>query len=210
MYATLQTVKHKEKGVRLDSGVRNKCMSNSQPIQMLTALAYAPAYQRPGGDNINAMRHARVSMTNAERNTAAVNSGYVNAGAAPGWCNHHVPYAMVRDGIEDMLTTSPDLATAVANANGVNVGGGIPQANIPNTGTIANPTYDEGTLNTEIDDMVANLANDPRNLFFWPANLGDAGGTQIDEPVGHGPLPVNNVRGNLRNYQQTLRTQNVI
>lgn len=188
----------------------NNSASKQAPIQMLTAIAYNPAYQRPGATSVAAMRHARVDMTNAERHMAAINSGYANVGAAPGWCNHHVPYAMICDGVEALLNTAPDLTNSVANVTAVNVGGGVPQANIPNTGTPLAPTYDEGVLNDEVDDLVANLANDPRNLFYWPAHTGDGGGTLIDEPWGNGAMPVNTLRGNLHTYQNQLRAQNVI
>lgn len=179
-------------------------------IQKLTALAYAPAYQRPGTDQINAVRHARVPMRGWERDQAATNCGYLNAANAPGNCNHHVPYAMIHEGVENQLMNVGNLSAAVTWATGVNIGG-LPRSVIPNTGTPAAPTYDEGTLNTEIDDLIANLANDPQNLFYWPYHTGDGNGTIIDEPIGHGSIVgVGNVRTNLRAYQTLLRGQNVI
>lgn len=184
--------------------------NRGEPIQMLTALVYDPSYQRPGATSIAEMLHARVPMTTWERIDAATNSGYRFARHAPGACNHHVPYAMVRDGVKALLTSAPNLTTSVQNVRRVNVGGGVRGVNIPNTGTRAAPTFDEDVLNSEIDDMVANLANDPRNLFFWPRHTGDGNGTRIDEPTGRGPMRVNTLRRNLRNYQNLLRRQNVI
>lgn len=188
---------------------RPEAIVQRRVIQKLTALAYVPAHQRPGTDQIAAVRHARVPFRGWEKTVAAARSGYAGA-FLPGNCNHHVPYAMIRDGIENRLCHSPNITAAVAWAVGACplICNNIPLPNIPNIGTPAAPIYDEGVLNSEIDDMIANIANSPHNLFYWPLHLTNA--AQIDEPVGQGPIPVDHLRTKLRNYQQKLRNQNVI
>jgi len=88
-------------------------------------------------------------------------------------------------------------------------GGGF-AAVIPNTGTGIAPTYNETTLNTGVDSLVSTAANDPRNLFYWSGHSGDGAGTKIDIPKGKGPVPVGDLRTDLKAYQTILRTQQII
>lgn len=184
-------------------------MKAGLPLQLLSAIAYNPSYQRPGADGIAAVRHARVAHTNAHRNQAAINSGYPNYAAAPGQCNHHVPYSMVTDEVEAHLSGEPNLTSAV-NWLTTRAVPGVPAPAIPNTGTLFAPTYDEGVLNNEVDHLISGAANNTDNLFYWPVTTGDGGGALIDEPWGHGPIPVNNLRNPLRTYQNSLRAQGLI
>jgi hypothetical protein len=69
--------------------------------------------------------------------------------------------------------------------------GAQPAPNIPNVGTALAPQYQEAVLNTEVDDFIKNLANDPRNLYYRATSTGDNGGTQLDVPTGGGQRTIN-------------------
>lgn len=70
-------------------------------------------------------------------------------------------------------------------------------------------TYKSRKLEKEIDDVIVNLANDPRNLFYWPANAGDNRGRQTDMPVGNGPISLTDRQSILDNYAQELRNNGI-
>ena len=179
------------------------------PLQRLTSLTYNPVNQRPGGDGIVGMLHTRVPHTSAAKLAAATNSGYTDLpkakAAGDGVCNHHVPYKMIKDHVETRISGSVSAAVAWLAGRGDGFA-----AVIPNTGTGIAPTYNETTLNTGVDSLVSTAANDPRNLFYWSGHSGDGAGTKIDIPKGKGPVPVGDLRTDLKAYQTILRTQQII
>ena len=196
----------------------------SRLIQRMTLLSYAPAYNRPAADVIAGMHHARVAMTDNETQLAALYSGYATPQVAPGNCKHYVPYAMIKNEVYNQLTANNPLNNVAAWLNGramlgasvftaTNATGGgnynlgaQPAPDVPQA-TVVPLTFSEQVLNTEVDDFIKNLANDPRNLYYRTNSSGDGGGTLIDRPLGHGArtLLFENTRlENYRNYLQGL------
>lgn len=199
-------------------------------VQRLTAVTYFPHYNRPATDQIAAIRHQRVAHNGTQTTLAAYLSGYNAVPQNVGGCKHYVPYNWVKDEVERLLVQQGTVGNAVAWLNGlafpgaqqfqdVNLGlaagswggqvvnvGAIPAINIAPAATIAGVHhYSEAVLNREVDDLIFNLANDPRNLFYRPQSSGDNGGTQIDDPQGAGAMPVNSLRARLQTYRLLLR-----
>jgi hypothetical protein len=197
------------------------------PIQRLTLLSYNPVHNRPDTDVIAGFNHARFPMTPNEVTLAALYSGYANVGAAPGNCKHYVAYNMIKNAVMNAITppTSANLAAAVnwlttrpmhgaggfaatpAAGGGFYALGPQPVPAIP-PATPAAPgipaTYSEALLNTEVDDFIKNLANDPRNLYFRANSTGDNGGTTLDTPLGHGARTLHFELTRLNNYRNYL------
>lgn len=200
--------------------------------QLQTRIYYAPPNNRPGNSGINAINHVRSLHNTTQRDLAAYHSGYADSAAAIAngamICNHHVSYAAIAQAIRDDIFTNTmnqdldgviDWVNTTYNPNRLgnrplhngNFGfqfGGMPPAHIPNLGTLVAPEYDEFTVESEIDDIIWNLANDPDNLFYWPTTTGG----DPDSPTGlsNSPLAGNTVTqisltNNLDNYRQYLQ-----
>ena len=197
--------------------------SGLRVVQRLTNMNYNPVHARPNTDSIIGMLHARVAHTGTQRQLAAFMSGY-DVGNAPGNCNHYVPYVSVANAVREAISLPAvaDLSVAVPWLNGLALPGGanvtinsnlypqytvgvgnVPPVNIPGVGPGGNQ-YNETDINQQVDDLIFNLANDPRNLFYWPNSSGDAGGTAIDNPNGAGGMNVNTLRTRLQAYRQAL------
>ncbi|RIJ50871.1 DUF4157 domain-containing protein [Maribellus luteus] len=207
---------------------------NSDSVyQLQTRIYYAPPNNRAGNSVINRANHKRNLHNSTQRDLAAYHSGYINyvqaANLGTGICNHHVSYAAIANAVLDEIytnTPNQNLDEAVAwinNTYNTNLQGqrnyhngvfgftfgGFPAANIPNLGGFGGAQYDEFTVEQEIDDIIFNLANDPQNLFYWPASTGG----DPDRPTGmnnNNPLPNYNVtrqvlRGRLNQYRNYLR-----
>jgi hypothetical protein len=195
-------------------------------IQRLTALVYNPVHDRPETDIIAAIRHRRVAHNGTQTMLAAYLSGYANQPGNVGGCKHYIPYAWIQTAVEDALANQGTLTNAVAWLNNL----ALPPAHTYNAGTLGNNVtwpvtvgtvpginiqpastnlgvdyYSEQVLDSEVDDLIFNLANDPRNLFYRPNSSGDAGGTQIDDPQGHGPIAVGVLRARLNGYRVFLQ-----
>ncbi|WP_206957146.1 eCIS core domain-containing protein [Trinickia acidisoli] len=196
-------------------------------IQRKTAISFNPADDKAGSVKIAAVSHQRELHNSTQRTLAAYLSGY-NQPPSGLICNHHVPYSYIRSEIERILTSKTDLETAVQWMNGLalpqakvfdwnNWGwnltsnntftvGAMPKPNIKPTKTVGlTKYYAEATLNTEVNDLIWNLANDPRNLFYWPNSTGDGGGTQVDTPTGTGPMGITHIKTRLNDYVVKLR-----
>lgn len=187
-------------------------------IQRLSLLSYAPVHNRPGTDVIAGWHHARVAMTGTETQLAALYSGYNNPGTAPGFCKHYVAYDMVKTAVFNQLN-GMTISAAVAwltsrgmrgarqftHPNGATYNlGAQPAPVIPNLGTALAPLYNEATLNSEVDDFIKNLANDPQNLYYRTNSSGDNGGTTLDIPQGWGNRTVGWENARLTNYRNYL------
>jgi hypothetical protein len=188
-----------------------------ETIQRMSLLSYAPVHNRPGTDVIAGLHHARVAMTGTETQLAAAYSGFATPAAAPGFCKHYVAYDMVKTAVYNHLQgltlsaavnwlTTRVMRGARTFTNGIwhyNLGA-QPAPVIPNLGTVLAPLYSEATLNTEIDDFIKNLANDPQNLYYRANSSGDNGGTTLDTPQGHGSRTLFYELGRLNGYRAYL------
>lgn len=184
--------------------------SQNSVIQRATTLVYASPNMRPLTDKISGMNHTRVDHTDWHRNEASKQSGYgPDHTDAPGTCNHAVPYKMIKDHVGTTLSTSPkntvnDAATFVNGLAG--------SYSCPGLFTFGSGTLSEVQINSSVDTLISNAANDVRNLFYWPDHTGDSGGTAIDKPKGVGSRAggVDQYRKDLAIYENKLRTDGLI
>lgn len=203
-------------------------------VQMRTAVVFNEIYDRPGTDTIARIDHDRGMHGATQTTLAAYLSGYDSVADAQadycGICNHYVSYKMIADEVKRNVRAQGNLENVVNWLNGLalpgartffpadfNVAGTwsfqvgqIPAVNIGVASTNAHGTnfYVEAQVNREIDDLIANLANDPRNLFYWPDSRGDAGGTRTDWPIGEADgseFTRVAVRDRLNDYRALLR-----
>jgi hypothetical protein len=196
-------------------------------IQRKTAISFNPADDKAGSVKIAGISHQREVHNDTQRMLAAYLSGYDKP--PPGLiCNHHVPYTYIRSEVERILTSKTDLETAVQWMNALSLPqaktydwnnwgwslasnnqftvGAMPKPSIKPTKTVGfTKYYAEADLNREVNDLIWNLANDPRNLFYWPNSTGDAGGTQVDTPTGTGPMGITHIKTRLNDYITQLR-----
>lgn len=195
-------------------------------IQRKTAISFSPADDKAGSLKIGSVAHQRELHNGTQRTLAAYLSGYSTPPALT--CNHHIPYSLIRSEVERKLTSAANLDAAVQWMNGLalpgaqvfdwnNWGwtlpsnsqfqvGAMPKPSIQPTKTTAGTKYyAEANLNVEVNDLIWNLANDPRNLFYWPATTGDANGTAIDNPTGSGPMNISHVKTRLQAYRTVLQ-----
>ncbi len=153
--------------------------TNASVIQRATFINYnnyTPQNDLQLNSQIVGVGHFRVGLRPGERANAAV--------FGPGGliCNHHAPYFRVSNAIINNWLIGNTVGNAINGINGViaqlnNVGNGfapIPPIQFDNFDLI---------MSQEFDDAIANIANDPRNLFYSPFHRGDAGGTQLDWPT---------------------------
>ena len=217
-------------GVPLSPGasVQLRGGSGAFVIQRKTAISFNPANDKAGSVKIAGIEHQREVHNDTQRTLAAYLSGYRQPPG--GTCNHHVPYSHIRNEIERLLTSHTNLESAVKWMNGLTLApaktydwkdwdltqtsdrfsvGAMPKPNIRPTrtdGMTNTKYYAEVDLNREVNDLIWNLANDPRNLFYWPNSTGDANGTQVDEPAGKGPMKIEYIKARLNEYVTGLRT----
>jgi hypothetical protein len=181
-------------------------------IQRLTQITYTQTNNRPGTDTISDVSHRRNIHNQTHRNIVAYLCGWnsYNHAQANGCliCNHYVAYSKIREAVTDRLEAAPGtLNAAVAWLNGLVLApaavvtvhstlfpahqnpwnqplGAMPGINIlPHHIALGVNYYDEEVVAEEVDDLIYNLANDPRNLFYWPTSTGqNAAG--IDNPTG--------------------------
>lgn len=121
--------------------------------------------------------HVRVNLRQEERNLAYIFSAGAN-------CNHHAPYFRVSNAIINNWLIGRTVENAIIGINGV-----IAQLNTVGNGFARIPRIEYKRfgleMSKEFDDAIANIANDPRNLFYSAEHRGDAGGMQLDWPVDH-------------------------
>lgn len=150
----------------------------------------------------------RETMTQAQKNQAKINSGYTGAVQPLAWqfCNHCVPYAMIANQIKSRLRNNSVFNTRnyLQNITATILGAG---KNIP-VAAMGSSWFFEQDINTTINDSIADIANDARNLFYWPNHTGDHAGTQVDYPIGNSPrggtVLLNNLQNNLQAYENLL------
>jgi hypothetical protein len=195
-------------------------------VQRLTTMIYEQGDARSKTDAIIEMMHARVPHNETQRKLAAYLSGYAyekDKLSSP--CNHYVPYASVVMAVREAILKSkvgnlgaavPWLSKLALPADAkftinsskfprytVTVGK-IPAVNIPAVGPTGS-SYRETDINREVNDLIFNLANDPRNLFYWPQSTGDGGGKSLDKPLGIGGMDLMQVQARLEAYRDTLK-----
>ncbi|NNC18756.1 DUF4157 domain-containing protein [Corallococcus exiguus] len=176
-------------------------------IQRSTAVYFKDSkYQLPGA-TITSVAHGRVMHGDVQRDLAAYLSGFKDSQSATDAkcknCNHYVPYSKIKSEIigkienktlgqavtwlEGLELKLPQKAVFNFSTFGIKDGktftvGKVPAVNIRRGPPANGICYDEVEFEREIDDLIANLANDPRNMFYWEKSTGDGGGTQIDSP----------------------------
>lgn len=189
-----------------DNRVNN---TEKKVLQAATSTGYNIPNCRHGNSNITWIFHIREPMTQGQKNQAKTNSGYTGGIQTNAWqvCNHCVPYAMIANQIKNQLQNNSVFAarTYLNNCTAAILGAGQV---MPNTQKAS--WFFEQDINTTINDAIANIANDPRNLFYWPDHTGDGNGTQVDYPRGHGPhggtIPVATLRNALIVHENLLNT----
>jgi hypothetical protein len=208
------------------AAVQRRAIASFLVIQRKTALTFNPAHDKAGSVKIASVAHQRELHNSTQRTLAAYLSGY---GTPPGGtCNHHVPYTLIRSEIERKLTSAADLEAAVLWMHALNLPGAenydwnqwgwqlaansqfsvgaMPSPHITPTKTVLGTAYyAEAALNETVNDLIWNLANDPRNLFYWPNSTGDGGGTTVDNPTGAGSMPIKHITGRLQSYRTKLQ-----
>ncbi|RKH95150.1 DUF4157 domain-containing protein [Corallococcus sp. AB030] len=209
-------------------------------IQRLTAASYSSGV-RTANDVIVEVAHVRVMHNDTNRKLAAYLSGYNNSQDAVNdgcrVCNHYVPYSSICSEIIRNIKAQATVGKAVAWMEGLksklpktetftnsdfNVTNddwsftveGVPAVDFSSVGNVNGVSwYLETNLNKQIDDLIYNLANDPRNLFYWRNSSGDGSGTLIDKPQGPkgtGYATLNTVLGRLSKYHQSLKALGLI
>lgn len=140
-------------------------------IQLATALRYEDIRGISPEARINGIAHSRVDMTYRQKNGALRPNGYQIPPRAT--CNHCVSYKMIRNAVNEKLT-------------GVELNDGLNNLNLLDEAQHCyfseTNTYDEDSISDMIDNHIANLANNPNNLFYWPYHLGDDNGDAVDYP----------------------------
>ena len=192
---------------------------------------------RPGTDIVTGMHHARNPHAVVHKDLAAYLSGYNSHGDAVARgcavCNHSISYSNVAKAVEGALAQQGNLQAVVNFLNGLNPNlpksctyrdsffglndpsgwsfsvGAVPVIDIKMLIKNGVPFYSKANLDKEVDDLIANLANDPRNLFYWPEHTGDFGGTQVDNPKATlkatGYASLLNVQARLAAYRLHLK-----
>jgi hypothetical protein len=172
-------------------------------IQRVTALVYTPSAHILPQYTVTSISHDRVAHGGTQAQIAAQKSGWLpsNLDFPPGNCKHYVGYARVQAAVEQHLVgmTVQQAITWLTTRTMKGAGqywsdveqqwnplGAQPVPDIQNQGTLAHPWFDHTHIAGELEDFIANLANDPRNLYYRASSSGDGGGWLIDEPTGTG------------------------
>ncbi len=193
-----------------DNSNKKESSSQQEVVQMATVINYSNLYQPVAGfygrihwqrvplgiapppgaqymvDNIvtpqsliNVTNHVRVPMRVGEMQAALQ---FPVGGFVQNLCNHHVPYNRISTNIiinylngRTVQGAITALNLAIPALNGVGAG----YVNIP---PLAIRPFNL-QMSQEFDDTIANIANDPRNLFYSLYHSGDGGGTLVDYPA---------------------------
>lgn len=152
----------------------------SAVIQRHTIIDYTNVNPFTGEIQLNSVIqdavHWRVNFQQEELDIAAV------FGRGGNICHHHAPYNRIKNAIVDNILRWHTVGQAIQSLNHA-----IGQLNqVANwNDSIPDVVFNEFYLmmSQEFDDAIANIANDPRNLFYAPLNNGDGGGRDLDWPV---------------------------
>ncbi len=182
-----------------NTGLTNnlQAIATDSPIQRLTLSSYAGG-ALPGGTVVTAIQHQRVAMTAMQQAAAAGHSRYA-LNNLPSNCHHHAPYSMVKNQVINTLTGG----TLTNGRVWLNARGGAVVAT--GAGAIDPADYDGA-----VDDVIADNANHPDNLFYWPDHDGDGGGTKYDYPKGNGARSVGGFITDLNNYSNGLQANGLV
>ncbi|GAA0739791.1 DUF4157 domain-containing protein [Sphingomonas sp. ABOLD] len=202
-------------------------------IQCQTQLDYATKVKIAPTDRIVGGWHSREIHNDTQKKLVAYLCGYNSPSAAindgcENVCNHYVPYQHVRDAVLSALKKSKNVAAAAKWLNGIHIPGqiyygtlwGQPKnawnfmvGELPRVVLyMASGCYDQNDINREVDDLIYNLANDPRNMFYAATSTGDFKGTAIDRPLTLGPnaqVTVVNLVQRLEAYRALMNGQGV-
>lgn len=204
----------------------------SRFVQRQTQLKFASKNLLSKTEKIVGGLHSRNMHTHTGKTLVAYLSGYDTYQNAVGdgctICNHYLPYMGIRDAILTKLSSMKDVEAAVNWLNGLSLPGetyygdlwglnktawnfpvgSMPTINISLKTHFFQQGYDEEELNNEVDDLIFNIANDPRNMFFAATSTGDSGGTAIDTPVALGPnsnMNVTDVKKRLAKFRTKVK-----
>jgi len=207
-------------------------------VQLQTYMEYRQHTNRRATDEITDLQHTRESHGTTNRIIAAYESGFADLTSAKkqgGGCKHYVPYAMVRNAVKMRLTnhgTGQTVADVVRLVNTIplhradvaiwfqdNMGhygrrpfaydiNAHPRQMVIGNTTSSGLEYQERDINKAVDDIIYNLANDPRNLYYWGSSSGDGGGTAIDKPrLGRrGCMAIRTHYNRMQLYQNWLKS----
>lgn len=175
-------------------------------IQCATTIQYGNLFNFDLQINsiILAVNHyQRVALRDGERQNAFVFNGRV------GNCNHHAPYARIASAIVNNWLINQTVGNAINGINGVIAllnGVGAGYAVIP----FIQFSRDLNIMTQEFDDAIANIANDPRNLFYSPYHRGDARGTQLDWPTNNAGASLITQNHIMFQYSNILAANNML
>jgi hypothetical protein len=182
----------------------------SRTIQRQTGVQFVNDTQ-PGSSFINGMVHDRNLHGATQKDLASYLSGYDKHADAIVHgctiCNHHISYKSITAAVRKIVMDSTDLEALVQSLHALNPK--LPKAQIyRNTDFgLAGPWefqvgavppieikvelqnrgvkyYSKRNIDEQLDHLIWNLANDPRNLFYWKDHTGDLGGANLDVPRG--------------------------
>jgi hypothetical protein len=209
----------------------NPYTDTSKVKQLFTYTKFL-VHDRASGDVILDAIHNRIKHNSTQSLLAARLSGYDAITQAPRNCNHYVPYSKIASAIIEKIKIPPNTNTvdhAVSWMEGLDLqpeeefdiykvkgkkrspsysvtAGEVPEVDIPAINVGGGVTaYNESILDSELDDLIANIANDPRNLFYWPTSTGDSNGTAIDTPTGSGAIKLSDLNSRLEDYHNYLQ-----
>ncbi len=155
--------------------------SGSAVIQRQTIINYNNVNPHNGNIRRNSVIrrafHNRVTLRPEERDHAADFSkkrGKI--------CHHHAPYHRIERAIRHNFLDGKRVNQAILLINNA-----IDQLNQVANGFAPIPHIRFRSfylmMSEEFDDAIANIANDPRNLFYALRPMGDGGGRQLDWPI---------------------------
>lgn len=180
--------------------------SGSAVIQRQTIINYSNVNPNNGDIQLNSViwdvYHSRVPLRDVERQLAAV---FYPGGDT---CHHHAPYHRIESAIRHNFLDGKRVDQAIQSINNIiNLLNQVANGFAPIPHIRFRSFY--LMMSEEFDDAIANIANDPRNLFYAPLNKGDGNGTQLDWPVDQFG---NNLAGNhyMFDYSQILINNNML
>lgn len=161
-------------------------------------------YYMTGNSIIGDIIHRRVPMRPCEKQNSGEFPAY---GDVQNICNHHVPYNRISNNIINNYLYRKTVNTAINRLNNVIVslnGVGTGYGKIPHIRYRQNHLH----MSQEFDDAIANIANDPRNLFYSSYHSGDGRGTLVDFPLT--AFPHNPIQDPILNgYEAALTAHNI-
>lgn len=198
LYETKDHNDHKKASDSREKIKKAENKSQRDVIQRRTGINY---YQGDitMGNQIADVVHARVALNDIQRNNAVHFPYHTNV------CNHHVPYHMISQNIIDHFLTGKQVGTAISDLNtAINT-------LTPNADYSIQPFEGHKSpleISQKFDDAIANIANDPRNLFYSKFHSGDGRGTLIDYPTDQNQQQLN--APILKAYRKALRAARII